>query len=151
MSLYNRLEAIPGGDGIPPEPDWALVWNGKRHENTRKLASEHWTGVVNEMRTAGTLSCGNGHAIKRLVEHRVAYEMAMAQVAKQGAVVRSVRTKGQVANPWWRVVRQAEETVRSLEAELGIAPVRRGKAKKAERRASTTRAADAYLQTANRR
>jgi phage terminase small subunit len=82
------------------------------------------------MRSAGTLSCGNGHAIKRLVEHRVTYEMAMARVAKQGAVVRSVRTRGQVANPWWRVVRQAEETVRLLEAELGIAPVRRGKAKK---------------------
>jgi phage terminase small subunit len=150
MARFNRLEAIPGGGGVPPEPDWSLIWRGKRQQASCRLASEHWVGIINEMREAGTLSCGNGHAIKRLVEHRVSYDMAMQKVATQGAVIRSTRSKGQVANPWWRVARQAEEVIRLLEAELGIAPVRRGKAKKVEKRANPTRAAEAYLRAANR-
>ncbi|ACL57578.1 P27 family phage terminase small subunit [Methylobacterium nodulans] len=136
------LAAIPGGDGAPAEPDWSQAY---ADELDIAFAHEQWGHIVREMGERGTLSVSNGHAIKRLVEMRIQYERASRHVAEHGAILRATRAKTGQWNPYWSVMTKADEAIRVLEAELGLAPVRRGKAAKVERRARTARAADAYL------
>lgn len=136
------LKAIPGGDGVPAEPDWATTYSD---ELDLAFASEQWRTVTREMGERGILSVENGHAIKRLVEFRVQYERAARQVAEHGPVVKAERTGVPQYSPHWIIMRQADESVARAEAELGLAPVRRSKAAKVERRAKAARAADAYL------
>src|SRR5215213_5447663 len=93
----------------------------------------------------GTLTVANGHAIRRLVEFRVQYERAGRIVARQGTVVPAKRTRVPQINPYWVIMRQADEVLKVLEAELGIAPVRRGRATKVKREKKIERASDRYL------
>ena len=67
------LTAIEGGDGEPPEPDWAMVFADPLDI---EIARDEWGLVIREMRTVETLSVANGHAIRRLVEFRVQYRRA---------------------------------------------------------------------------
>lgn len=138
------MTGIDGGDGTPPEPDWSKIFSDGMDV---ALAHEHWINVVGELRTAGTLAVANGHSIKRLVEFRFQYERASQQVAEVGPVIRAKRTKVPQYNPHWIVMRQADQSITYLEAELGISPTRRGKAVKVQRGRSTTRASAAYLKS----
>jgi phage terminase small subunit len=140
----TTLRPVPGGDGTPQEPDWGLIYDD---EMDRDFAHEDWGRVVREMREASTLAVVNGHAIGRLVQFRVQHERAARHVAEKGAILPPTSKKAKVGqwNPYWSVMRQSDESIRILEAELGIAPVRRNRAGKVARRPKTARAADAYL------
>lgn len=144
------LRTIEGGDGEPPEPDWALHYSD---ELDIEVARDEWGVVVREMHGAETLAVCNGHAIRRLVMFRVQFDRAASHVAKHGAIVRGKTTTlaGQW-NPHWSVMRQADQAIRVLEADLGLAPRRRAAAVKAKRRVNRrTAAADDYLGAPKRR
>jgi phage terminase small subunit len=49
-------------------------------------------------------------------------------------------------NPHWSVMKQANQAIVVIEAELGIAPVRRDKAVKVARATKARRASDEFLQ-----
>jgi phage terminase small subunit len=138
-----QISSISGGDGLPPEPDWSSIYSD---ELDIAEAHEQWGIVTRELVTAGTISVANGHSIKRLVEFRVQYERAARHVAEKGAILAPTSKKAKVGqwNPFWSVMRQADESIRVMEAELGIAPVRRGKATKVQRGKKATRAADEF-------
>jgi phage terminase small subunit len=138
------LTAISGNDGLPPEPDWRTIF---ADDDDLAIAHDQWGIVVRELRDAGTLAVSNGHAIKRLVEFRVQYERAARHVAEKGAILAPTSKKAKVGqwNPFWSVMRQAAQDINLAEAELGIAPVRRGKATKVQRGKKAPRAADNYL------
>lgn len=136
------LSAVSGGDGLPPEPDWPSHYVDELDIEAARL---RWRTVLHELRDAGTLALANGDAIKRLVDFHIQYTRASRHVAENGAILRAKRAKVGQFNPYWSVMRQADEAIRVLEAELGIAPVRRGKATKVQRAKKAPRAADAYL------
>jgi hypothetical protein len=46
---------------------------------------------------------------------------------------------------YWVIMRQADEALKVLEAELGVSPVRRGRATKVTREKKIERASDRYL------
>lgn len=141
------FDVIEGGDGRPPEPDWNLIYSD---EIDIAIAREEWEIVIREMQAAKTLTVANGHAIQRLVAFRIIYERAARQVAEAGAIVKAKRTRVPQYNPHWIVMRQADETIRAHEAELGVSPSRRGRATKIERQKRKPRPADAYLNPTNR-
>lgn len=136
------LQAISGGDGLPAEPDWSSLY---ADELDIAEAHEQWGIVTRELQDTGTLAVANGHSIKRLVEFRVQYERSSKHVAEHGPVLKGKRAKVGQWNPHWSVMRQADEAIRVLEAELGIAPARRGKVTKVQRGKKAFRAADNYL------
>ena len=143
----NVTSVIIGGDGEPQEPDWKLIY---QNEDDLELAHLHWGNIIREMRECQTLSVANGHAIRRLTDFRIAYERASRAVAEQGPLIASKKkTNGGARagqwNPWWSVLRHAEETIRHLETELGISPLRRGRAGKVQKRSKQERASDTYL------
>src|SRR3954464_9543711 len=121
------LQGIAGGEGVPSEPDWSLIYRG-----ADEVAAAHGGGglVVREMQESSTITVANGHAIRRLVEFRVQYGRASRIVARQGTIVPAKRTRVPQVNPYWVIMRQANEALKVLEAELGIAPVRRVRAAK---------------------
>lgn len=136
------LEPIAGGEGVPPEPDWQAIF---ADELDLESAREHWGVAIRDLKDAGTLASANGHAIRRLVEFRVQYERAARHVAEHGAILKALRAKTGQFNPYWAVMKHADEAIRALEAELGIAPVRRGRATKAKRVEKTQRGSDRYI------
>ncbi|GAB4071742.1 P27 family phage terminase small subunit [Ancylobacter sonchi] len=129
-------------DGAPPEPDWASLFTD---ELDIAIARDRWAIVVREMQEAGTLVLANDHAIRRLVDFSVQYERAARQVCEMGTILKARRSRVPQASPYWTVMRQAGEEIRVLEVELGISPVRRGKAQKVQRAKKAPRAADSYL------
>jgi phage terminase small subunit len=143
------LAAISGSDGLPPEPDWRTIF---ADDDDLAIAHDQWGVVVRELRDAGTLAVSNGHAIKRLVEFRVQYERAAHHVAEKGAILAPTTKKAKVGqwNPFWSVMRQAAQDISVAEAELGIAPLRRGKATKVPRGKKAPRAADNYLKAVSK-
>ena len=136
--------AIAGGEGHPEEPDWRLIYGD---ESDNALAQETWGIVTREMSQAFTITVANGHSIRRLVEFRVQYERSARHVAEKGAILPPSNKKTKIGqwNPHWSVMRQADEAIRVIEAELGLAPTRRGKVTKVQRAKKTTRASDSYL------
>jgi phage terminase small subunit len=138
--------AIQGGEGGPVEPDWRSIFSDP---DDIAIATTNWATVTKEMREAGTLSAANAHSIRRLVEISVQYERSSRHVAEFGAILPPKTKKAKVGqwNPHWSVVRQADECMRIAEAELGIAPIRRGKAGKVQRGKKAPRAADKFLRS----
>jgi phage terminase small subunit len=137
------LRTIDGGDGLPPEPEWTLHYSD---ELDIKAARDEWGVVVREMQGAETLAVCNGHAIRRLVMFRVQFDRAANHVARFGAILPGKTTgKGGQWNPFWSVMRQADDKIRALEAEFGLAPRRRAAAVKVKRRMNRGTAADDYL------
>jgi P27 family predicted phage terminase small subunit len=126
----------------PREPDWKTIFSD---DDDVTMAEELWKRIVTEMQEANTLALVNGFAIKRLVEFHVQYERAAMHIAEHGAAMKAQRRGVFKANLFWTIMRQASEMVTGLEAELGIAPVRRGKALKVNRQKRAVRAADNYL------
>ena len=139
------LQGIAGGEGVPSEPDWSLIYKGT---DDVSAAHEEWGVVVRETQDAGTITVANGHAIRRLVEFRIQYERASRIVARQGTIVPAKRTRVPQINPYWVTMRQADEALKVLEAELGISPVRRGRATKVRREKKIEPASDRYLKPA---
>jgi phage terminase small subunit len=127
---------------LPAEPDWPSIFADVLDID---VAHREWGIIVGEMAGAQTLALVNAHAAKRLVEFRVQYERAARLVAEQGTIIPARRTRTPRSNPHWAVMRQAAEAIRSLEAELGLAPVRRGKARTAPRILRVPRPCDAFL------
>jgi phage terminase small subunit len=138
------FEPIAGGDGMPPEPDWTTLF---ADDLDLESAHAHWGVAIRDLREAGTLAAANGHAIRRLVDFRVQYERASRHVAENGAILSNKRAKIGQFNPYWAVMKHADEVIRALEAELGIAPVRRGRAAKVKRAEKTQRASSRYLKS----
>src|ERR1044071_4651998 len=136
------LQGIAGGEGIPSEPDWSLIYKGA---DDVTAAHEEWGIVVREMQESSTITVANGHAIKRLIEFRVQFERASRIVARQGTIVPAKRTRVPQINPYWVIMRQADDALKVLEAELGIAPVRRARAAKVRREKKIERPSDRYL------
>lgn len=136
------LQGIVDGDGVPSEPDWSLIYNGADEVT---VAHKEWGVVVREMQEAGTITVANGHAIRRLIEFRVQYERAGRIVARQGTIMPAKRTRVPQINLYWVIMRQADEALKVLEAQLGIAPVRRGRATRVKRERKTERLSDRYL------
>ena len=138
-----NLHTIDGDEGVPPEPEWALHYSD---ELDIEVARDEWGVVVREMQGAETLAVANGHAIRRLVEFRIQWRRASEHVAEHGAIIKAKTTgKGGQWNPHWSVMRQADDKIRALEAELGLSPRRRAAAVKAKRRLNRGSAADDYL------
>lgn len=136
------LASIQGGDGAPPEPDWTRIYTD---DLDVAAAREAWGVLVREMREAGTLAVGNGDAIARLVRFRLVFDRAGNNVAEVGAVLPPKGRRMAQYNPQWTVMKQADEAIRSLEAELGISPLRRAKVGKVSRGKKASSAADSYL------
>lgn len=134
--------SIQGGDGVPAEPDWSQLFSD---ELDIALAHDEWGLVIRSLQDAQTLAIENGHMIERLVMYRVQFTRAAREVAEHGTIMKAKRTKVPQVNPYWSIMRQAGEEIRVLEVELGIPPVRRGKAAKVQRGKKAQRAADAYL------
>jgi P27 family predicted phage terminase small subunit len=140
-----QMDAIEGGSGTPMEPDWESLY---ADIYDIAGAKEEWGIVVRELRESGMLTVSNGHAIKRLVEFRVQYERSARHVAEHGPILAATSKKAKVGqwNPHWSVMKQADEAIRSLEAELGISPTKRGRNTKVQQRgAQSPRPSDRYL------
>ena len=140
------LQGITGGEGVPSEPDWSLIYRGA---DEVAAAHEEWGVVVREMQESTTIAVVNGHAIRRLIEFRVQYGRASRIVARQGTIVPAKRTRVPQINPYWVIMRQADEALKVLEAELGLAPVRRARAAKLRREKKIERASDRYLKASD--
>ena len=136
------MSSIPGGAGVPLEPDWQSLYN-----DTLDIAEarEQWGIVTREMASAGTLVVANEDAIRRLIEFRVIYQRSSRHVAEHGPILKAKRAKIGQWNPHWSVMRQASAEITVLEARLGLDPVARGKATKVQRAKKAPRAADTYL------
>jgi P27 family predicted phage terminase small subunit len=131
-----------GGDDTPLEPPWDQIFSD---EQDLAFAREQWGTVTRQMHDAAILSVANGHAIKRLIEFRVQYEHASRHVAAQGAILAAAKAKIGQFNPFWAVMKHADDAIRALEGELGIAPIRRSRAAKVQRAKPTMRPSDRYL------
>lgn len=137
-----KLSTIEGGAGTPPEPDWTVLYSDPLEV---AAASEEWGAIIRELREAKALTVANGHACRRLVEFRIIYERAARQVAEHGPVTKAKRTRVPTWNLHWLAMKQASECIRALEAELGVAPTRRGKVAQAVRRKAKPKPSDVYL------
>lgn len=136
------LEPMNLHAGVPDEPDWLLFFADELAQQAAKAA---WREVVTEMRDAGTLAPVNGHAIRRLIQFRIEYDLAASIVAEEGKIKRAKRSAVPQINPQWTCMRQAAEQVSLLEAELGISPRRRSSASKVQRGKRRETPADKYL------
>ena len=141
MTQDSNITVIAGGEGVPPEPDWKMF----RKTEDRAAASGHWRVIIATMREAGTQAVANGDAVERLCIYRVIHANAIAHVARNGVVIKGKQAVTGVRSRHWTVAIEAEVILRQLEAELGIAPLRRGKARKTEKRSKGMRPADAYI------
>lgn len=140
------LTTVEGGGGVPVEPDWSKTYADPLDVD---VARSQWGIVTREMRDAQTIAVVNGHMIERMVRFRVEYERAARIVGEQGSITKAPKTGVPMTNPYWSVMRQADEAIRALEVELGIPPVRRGKAAKVNRVKKAARPSDSYLKKAN--
>lgn len=138
----SKFMAIDGGGGTPPEPDWSKTFADPLDASR---AHEEWIGVINELKAANALTVANGHAVKRLVHFRVIYDRAADTVIAQGAVIPARRTKVPSHSAYWTALKQAAEAIASVEAELGLAPTRRGKLVAVKPKTRPARPADEYL------
>lgn len=136
------LKALNGGQGVPPEPDWSVLY---QDDLDLQLARDHWRVVLAEMKDAETLSMANGPAIKRLVIFHVEFERQARSVAEGGVIRHAKKTKVPQVHPSWGVMKQAAEAAASLEAELGLAPRRRSNVGKIQKKTRRSTAADEFL------
>jgi P27 family predicted phage terminase small subunit len=112
-------------------------------------AEEQWRAVMADLSAAGTIADANANAVTRLVEFRVQYRKSARHVAEHGALLTSKRAKVGQWNPHWSAMQQADARIVVLESKLGLDPVSRGKTTKVARGKKKSRAADAYLKTAD--
>jgi phage terminase small subunit len=129
------------------EPDWCMNFpKGKYGEHRAAIASERWAALVAGMRAKGTLDADNDVMIEMAALAYADWKLAEAHVAEHGPIVPAPRTKVPMHNPYKAVADAALKRCQSLERDLGIPPVERGRATKADVRAKKqTRASDSYL------
>jgi P27 family predicted phage terminase small subunit len=138
----NAPAQVVVDDNEPIEPAWHKLF---RLKIDRAIASDNWRRVINEMKTAQTLSLVNGHAVMRLVMFYVEFERASRDVAKSGVIRKAVKTKVPQVHPAWGVMKQAAAAAAGVEEELGISPRRRNNAGKVQRTERKARPADRFL------
>lgn len=141
-ATHMVLDVVDGGDGIPPEPNWRLIFGRK---GDRDAAAEYWRSLISELRTAEKLSAANAHSIKRLVVTYVTYDISAKEVLRMGPVMLAKRTRVPTYNPWWTTMSNAASQAAGLEKELCISPRERGAGAKVERKARKTTGAASYL------
>ena len=137
-----KLAVLDGGAGTPPEPQWSDTFSDVLDQAT---AHQIWGITIREMQAAGTLATANAHAIERLVHFRVQYDRAARTVAEEGPVLKAPRTGVPLYSPYWVVMIQADKALKVLEQELGLAPIRRGRAAKASHGKRAPRPADKFI------
>ncbi|WP_424139888.1 P27 family phage terminase small subunit [Roseomonas chloroacetimidivorans] len=142
------FDVIAGPGTEIEEPDWEFLLperpDGLQGE-LRAAAHREWTRIIAELRDAQTLAAVNHHTVQRLVLAYLRYDLAAAEVMRQGAIVPSPRTQVPMLNLWQVEMRQADADATSAEMELCLNPRRRGSATKAQRKQKRATAADGYL------
>lgn len=140
------MQVIEGGEGRPPEPDWADIFKGSTAaiKADQANASRYWQTAADELQAAKKLSIVNGHALQRLVISYILYDRAAFEVMKNGAVVAAPKTGTPMHSPWWTAMRSADRMATQTESELCLSPRRRadGGTVKPKRKPS---ASDSYL------
>lgn len=139
-----ELIEIQGGDGVPPEPNWRVIF-GRAAD--RKAASAYWQAVTSEMKGAEKLAVANAHAITRLVVAYVTYDLSAKEVLKLGPVILSKKTRVPTYNPWWTTMSNAASQAEALEKQLCITPRERGAGAKVERKTRQRTTGAGYLKT----
>lgn len=139
------MGVIAGGDGLPPEPDWSVMYDD---DLDVQAASELWGSIIREMRTRDTISVTNAHQIKRYVTCCLLHDKALQHVLEKGAVIKAKRSSVPQYNPWWSVMKDADARASAHESELGISPRRRSGAAKVKRGTKQATPADSYLKSA---
>jgi phage terminase small subunit len=135
------LTPFNGSDGIPPEPDWSVLY---QDELDLRMASDFWRTIISEMKETQTLSLANGPAIKRLVVFQVEFERQAREVGEKGVIHPTMKIKVPQIHPSWTVLKQAAELASTMESELGLSPRRRN-VTKVQKRTKRTTAADEFL------
>lgn len=146
------FDVIPGPGADVEEPDWKLLIpprEDKKHTALRATAHREWVRVTGELRDVGTLAPVNRHSVQRLVLAYARYDLAVAMVMTDGAVVLS-KTGVPMLSMWQTEMRAADVDATGHEMELCLNPRRRGSAGKAQRKAKRATAADSYLKPASR-
>lgn len=138
----SELIELPGGDGVPPEPNWRSIF-GRAAD--RKAAAEHWQSIISEMRSAEKLAVANAHSIKRLVVAYVTYDMSAREVMRMGPVMKAKKTGVPTYNPWWTTMSNASSQAQALEKELCVSPRDRNSGGKVEKTKRRKTGADQYL------
>lgn len=146
--MSNVLRTVKGGEGIPPEPDWGLLYHD---DLDLQIASDYWRVVVTEMKEMQILTVANGPAIKRLVMFHVEFERQARSVGEDGVIRHAKKTKVPQVHPSWGVMKQAAEAAATLEAELGISPRRRNNVGKVQKKARPATAADEFIRPVSAR
>lgn len=141
----HAFRVVEGGDGMPLEPDWACRY---QLPASRDLAAATWGEITRDLRERQCLSVANGDLIVRLIDFRIGYREAQKEVDEKGPMMTS-KEGTRYANPAVFMMRGLDESIRQLEAELCLSPLRRGKAGKVERRIAAPRRADRFLRPAN--
>lgn len=139
------MNAIDGTGAVIPEPNWRMLLSD---ELEVEAASEYWRVLTTELRERDLLAPANRHAVQRLVLSYLAYDRCSREVAEHGAVTKPKRGNPKAISrlsPHFTAMREAGSDAAALEAELGIAPRRRGGVTKVQRKTRTARASDAYL------
>jgi phage terminase small subunit len=108
---------LPGGEGVPPEPNWRTIF-GRAPD--REQASEYWKAIISEMRSAEKLAVANAHSIKRLVVAYVTYDISAREVLKSGPVLKAKKTGVPTYNPWWTTMSNAASQARPRVDQTGI-------------------------------
>lgn len=139
------MNAIEGTGAVIPEPHWRMLLSDELEVDA---ASEYWRVLTTELRERNLLAPANRHALQRLVLAYITFDRCSREVAENGAVTKPRRGNSKAIarlSPHFTAMREAGSDAAALEAELGIAPRRRGSAVKVERKARSARASDAYL------
>jgi len=141
--MSNLIE-LPGGDGVPPEPNWRTIF-GRAAD--REAAAVYWQAAISELRAAEKLAVANAHSIKRLIVAYVTYDISAREVLKSGPVVKAPKTGVPTYNPWWTTMSNAASQASALEKELCLSPRDRGSGAKVEKKARRASGADKYLRS----
>jgi len=139
--MSNLIE-LPGGDGVPPEPNWQTII-GRAAD--REAAAGYWREIVSEVRGAEKLTVANAHSIKRLVVAYVTFDISAREVLKSGPVIKAKKTGVPTYNPWWTTMSNADSQAKSLEKELCISPRDRGNGAKVTKKTARTTGSARYL------
>ncbi|PZU87337.1 MAG: hypothetical protein DI527_18850 [Chelatococcus sp.] len=141
------MNVVNGGGQVAPEPDWESIFSDVLD---MQAASAHWRRISSELRDRDLLASVNAHSMQRLVMAYVIYDRSAREVAESGAVTKPRRGNSKAiarVSPHFTVMREAGADADRMEAELGLAPRRRGSAGKVERGKQAPKASDRFLKS----
>ena len=137
-----RLSSISDSDNVPEAPDWAAAYDDVLDV---AAAQDAWGSVIRELQNQETLSLANGPMIERLVRFRIEFDRANRDVSQRGAIIKARRTSVLMVNPYFTIMRQANDHITRLEVKLGLPPGRRAKIDKLSRNNCRQKPVDHYL------